>query len=380
MTREEWLAWRRLGLGGADDASIVGLSPWKSEMDVWMDKKNLLPPEDSDPERNFMLDLGLQLEPIVARLYERQTGRELIVPEPMVHPEHQEIRGTPDRIVRNELRGVELKTENQFTEQFGEPGSDEVPGHYLVQAAHYMMLTGFPYWDIAVLHGGTRFAIYTIQRDAELESMLIDKLTAWWQKHILHDIPPEMDSSEAWRIFLHQRYPRHVLPIEEISPNSAWLVDSLGEIRKAEKAIAGYREEYENKLKGIIGDREGVYCKYGRVTWKNTKDSERVDWEKAFLMLSSMTKANESMQKQCVRKSLEIKKGVRRFLYTPAKERDRDYAARIIPEDPRIIEFSKFIGAVQRRDSEGVAEAPATGADAEDSSDSFSENSETRSS
>lgn len=380
MTREEWLAWRRQGLGGSDAASIVGLSPWKTEMDIWMDKKSLLPPEDDDPERNFMLNLGLELEPVVARLYERQTGRELILPEPVVHPAHPEVRGTPDRLVRNELRGVELKTENQFSEMFGEPGSDEVPGHYLVQAAHYMALTGFTHWDIAVLHGGTRFAIYTIQRDAELESMMIEKLTEWWRKHILDDIPPEMDSSEAWRVYLHNRYPRNVLPLAEIAPNSEWIVDSLGEIRKAEKAISGFRKEFENRLKAIIGDREGVFCKYGRVTWKNTKDSEGVDWEKAFQMLSSMTKAKESMQQQCIRKSLEKEPGVRRFLFTPAKERDRDYAARAIPEDPRIIEFSKFVGEVQRRDRQGLAEAPIGGTNPEDSAHILSENSETSSS
>jgi predicted phage-related endonuclease len=342
-----------------------------------MDKKGLLPPEDSDPGRNFMLDLGLQLEPVVARLYERQTGRELLTPQPIMDAHHPELRGTPDRLVMNEARGVELKTENQFTEEFGEPGSDEVPGHYLVQAAHYMMLTGYPYWDIAVLHGGTRFAIYTIKRDQELENLMIGKLTSWWQKHIVEDVPPEMDPSEAWRVYLHQRFPRHVLPIEEIAPNSAWLVDSLGEIRKAEKAIGAYRQEYENRLKEIIGDREGIFCKYGRVTWKNTKDSETVDWEKAFEMLSSITKANESIQTQCIKKSLEIKSGVRRFLYTPAKERDRDYAARAIPEDPRVINISRFIGAIQERDRQSTPEAPAAGTNPENRTDRVSENSET---
>ena len=37
-TREEWLKARKLGLGGSDMAAVLGLSPWRSPIDVWLDK------------------------------------------------------------------------------------------------------------------------------------------------------------------------------------------------------------------------------------------------------------------------------------------------------------------------------------------------------
>lgn len=375
MKKDEWLAFRKLGIGGSDSASILGLSPWRTAMDVWMEKHGLLEDNDGrDPAKNFLLNLGQQLEPVIARLYEQQTGHELITTEPVVHPEYPELRGTPDRIVAGQLRGVELKSENTYSDEFGEPGSDQVPAHYLIQAAHYLLITGFMEWDIAILHAGTRFGVYTIRRDNELIDMMCAKLREWWRDHIVADVPPNVDHSEAWKKFLHKKYPRNVLPIDEMQPESAYLIDSLAEIHKAEAAIEQYRMLYENQLKLIIADRDGLSSKYGRVTWKVTKDSEHTDWEKAFYMLCQLTKVSHVQQEYAIGKSTETRKGVRRFLFTPPK--DKEYASRI-EENPRLIEFSAALREIQRRNRESLAEAPDTGQDDPNRADIVPKNPET---
>jgi len=38
MPREQWLELRRQGIGGSDAAAILGMNPWKSPMDVWLEK------------------------------------------------------------------------------------------------------------------------------------------------------------------------------------------------------------------------------------------------------------------------------------------------------------------------------------------------------
>src|SRR6266852_4597282 len=66
-----------------------------------------------DPDRDFLLDLGNSLEPVIAGLYEKQTGRTLIALAPpgiWEHPKHPMLLGSPDRLVRGERRGVELKS------------------------------------------------------------------------------------------------------------------------------------------------------------------------------------------------------------------------------------------------------------------------------
>src|SRR6267142_5704216 len=110
---EDWKIVRRSGVGGSDVAAILGLSPWKSAMDVWLEKKGLLE-ETSDPNREFLLELGTQLEPVIARLYERETKAKLVLPFPAQwrHKQRDILIGSPDRFVEGQARGVELKSEN----------------------------------------------------------------------------------------------------------------------------------------------------------------------------------------------------------------------------------------------------------------------------
>ena len=38
ISREEWLEWRRGGLGGSDVAGVLGVSPWATPFSVWWSK------------------------------------------------------------------------------------------------------------------------------------------------------------------------------------------------------------------------------------------------------------------------------------------------------------------------------------------------------
>ena len=38
MEREDWLDWRRRGIGGSDVGAICGISKYKSPIDVYLDK------------------------------------------------------------------------------------------------------------------------------------------------------------------------------------------------------------------------------------------------------------------------------------------------------------------------------------------------------
>ena len=53
MSRAEWLAARKAGIGGSDAAAIIGLNPFSSPLTVWADKTSTdEPQEDSESERH----------------------------------------------------------------------------------------------------------------------------------------------------------------------------------------------------------------------------------------------------------------------------------------------------------------------------------------
>lgn len=66
--REEWLHHRSKYIGGSDAACIIGLNPWKSNVDLWKEKKGLVVPEDisSKPYVQF----GVNAEPIMRELFQ----------------------------------------------------------------------------------------------------------------------------------------------------------------------------------------------------------------------------------------------------------------------------------------------------------------------
>ncbi|SOE81023.1 putative phage-type endonuclease [Caballeronia arationis] len=76
LDRDEWLAVRRTGIGGSDAAAAVGLNPYKSQLELWMEKTGrddeLEKPDPNDTTHPIFW--GTLLEPIVAAAYTQQTS------------------------------------------------------------------------------------------------------------------------------------------------------------------------------------------------------------------------------------------------------------------------------------------------------------------
>jgi predicted phage-related endonuclease len=69
MERADWLARRRLGIGGSDVAALLGISPWHSQMSLWMEKRGELEnAEQTDNQR-----WGLALEEPIRSAFEEDT-------------------------------------------------------------------------------------------------------------------------------------------------------------------------------------------------------------------------------------------------------------------------------------------------------------------
>ena len=71
------------------------------------------------------------------------------------HPVHDFLTANIDREVVGERRIVEIKNVGRHAaKQWGEPGTDEAPPWYLMQAHHYMLVLDYPAADIVAYFGG----------------------------------------------------------------------------------------------------------------------------------------------------------------------------------------------------------------------------------
>jgi putative phage-type endonuclease len=284
MDRQTWLAERKKGVACSELAAILGVSPWQSEMDVWANKRNLVP----DVPDNIIFKTGRELEPLVAREYAEMEKVELIEGELIRHASAP-LLGTPDRLVKGMSRGLEIKTVQSpySADKWGEPGTDQVPLFYATQVAGYMAITGFKEWDIAALFVGSEIRVYRVQRDLELEAEILRRVSDWWTRYIINEAEPAIDGSAACANYLSQKYQRNTLPLIGANEEVEQLLADLFAIRDQVKADDAIQTEYENKLKAIIGEAEGIQGICGRILWKKNKDSQKVDWEAVARELNS---------------------------------------------------------------------------------------------
>ena len=72
LSREDWLTCRRQGIGGSDAAAVLGISPFRTAVDLYYDKLNRCVEDDG---ANWVaMEMGTLLEDMVARIFEKKTG------------------------------------------------------------------------------------------------------------------------------------------------------------------------------------------------------------------------------------------------------------------------------------------------------------------
>jgi putative phage-type endonuclease len=207
--REEWLAQRRTGIGGSDAAAALGQSPHMTATELYHVKVGTpLAPRDGDEERT---EFGQLMENVIAAQYARRFDVKLRRKNAIVrHSKFPWMLANVDRLVEGKRKGVEIKNVDglayRFNDEWGEPGTDQVPTAYLLQVTHYMCVLDYPEWDLAACIGGNKLATYHLARDPELEDMLIEGEREFWQ-HVKAQEPPELDYRHATAIpFLKRLY------------------------------------------------------------------------------------------------------------------------------------------------------------------------------
>jgi len=185
MEGPQWLEERRKGIGGSDVAAILGLSPFKTAFQVYQEKRR----EIESWEGNETTDWGKRMEPAIRQWYSDTTGRAVRLPDKILYnPQYPFMLASIDGFT-DDPRGVEIKTARS-PKGWGAPRTNEIPDYYAVQVHHYMIVTAFPVFDVAVSIGGGHPVLYEVEADKEISDMIIDTEEAFW-KRVQDGNPPD---------------------------------------------------------------------------------------------------------------------------------------------------------------------------------------------
>lgn len=315
----EWLAFRRTGIGASEVGSVLGVNPWKSAVDVWLEKQGRVPPF----EGNNATYWGQRLEDIVAQEYSLRTGYSvrrlnytlrkgvliadldrLCHASGVLPAYHDEIR--TDRI-------LEAKTARDRS-----LWADGLPLSYEAQCLVYMgMADCIQMVDVAALFLSEReFDVFPLLRDQDAIDEISARCEEWWRVHMVEGQAPEPTSEDDCKRLWAKHRPLSVC-IATPEVQSALLELAVA---KEQKAIAEAQEK-EAKLvvMAIMQDAEALKSPDGKkvlATWKAAKDSKKVDWEAVARSLYKCLEhfANPQPLDEYIADHTKIVQGSRRFL------------------------------------------------------------------
>ncbi len=203
LSREDWLEYRKKGIGGSDVAAIMGISPFATIRDLFYNKTGVQPVIQEEEESNWVAkEVGHRLEDLVAEIFSKKTGLEVFPVRVMFrHPLYPFMLADVDFFVRmpdGTFAILECKTCNyNAKDKWADEG---IPAHYVLQVRHYLSVMNMQKAFIACLYGNNEneFVYRTIERDLIEEEDIIDQETYFWQEHVLKNVvPPHNGNSDV---------------------------------------------------------------------------------------------------------------------------------------------------------------------------------------
>ena len=309
MENEEFLKKRLDGIGGSEASVVLGISPFKSRLELYHEKVNKI--INTDDSLNLLFDIGYALEPVIANHYSKKTNRLLEKRTQKTHPEHPFITGNVDReIVKSERETpgiLEIKTKGEFVNWHNE----EIPPYYIAQMMQYLSIYNYSWGSFAVLDLGKReITVTDIERDDILINNIIKEEIKFWNL-VQTKTPPTIEPTTACNSFLKEIYKTSEPITIDISDNKEafeWAVE-LKVTKQQIKDMEEYEIGLKNKFMNLMGNAEKATGNNYTITWKNDKDSLKFDEEK-------FKNENQELYKKYLRE----KKGARRFLSKFSKE------------------------------------------------------------
>lgn len=289
---------RRSAVGASEVACLAGLSKWASPIQIYEAKVSGV-----ELESSYAMELGIEMEQPIARVWARQHGKVVRPVDTLRHPSARFAIATPDRAIfsveaggdyhsrqllsRDQLATAEallqVKSSNwRMKSEWGEQGTDEIPTDYLCQAHWEGSVAGLSTVRFAVDFDKTQLFEYEVQVSAEAFERLYEVASRFMVDHVLARVPPPPDASDQFHEYLGRAFPREetagLIDTSE-DPEFEAIVAQFLMLRVAEKRVKDWKTWAYQRIATRIAGATGLIGSWGKITWKRTKDSVSVDWK-----------------------------------------------------------------------------------------------------
>lgn len=279
--REDWLRARTKGIGASEVATVVGLNPYETPLQLWQRKMGIVPPT----EENAAIRRGHYCEDAVAQWWAHETGREVIASSKddfmFIDKERDFLRVSPDRtfwlpdMARNDdNKGIlECKTTNMTIDPA------DLPKTWFCQVQMNLGVAGYTHGSLAWLGGRFEFGYVDIEFVPDFYKWLVENVEHFWTVNILGGKEPEPVNAAD----MERKYAKHTEgKIVEVGDDVQKAYSELKGLKSDIAKLSERKDELENAIKLAFADAEAItYDGATLATWKAAKDSVKFD-EKAF--------------------------------------------------------------------------------------------------
>ena len=193
---DAWRQARQNSIGASDAAAVMGISPWKTEAQLWDEKANgkTLDFHNADTVR------GHRSESHILELYGIETGRKIFSGERIM------LMSNHNPFMSCTLDGIDFTDDNNpiiievksVKFSHGEWSDDKIPDYYFTQLLHQLAVTG---WNEAILlvrftrNEGWESAserMYHVKREDVQDQIdkLVRKESNFWNEYVLNKKRP----------------------------------------------------------------------------------------------------------------------------------------------------------------------------------------------
>lgn len=249
---EQFLIERKKGIGGSDVAAIMGLSPWKTPLDIYLEKNTHVSLEDGDDisEDKPQLARGRRCEKYILEEYAERMACQLSPGRLMVHPTYPILRGNIDAFVEDTNIIVEAKSVG------GSPNSwdNEIPIYYKTQVAFYAAITNADRVDVPVLFDRWQYACFSYYRDTIFEENIILSCLHFWKHHILTDITPSPTNLKDIQSLYPKSEPKGCPVTKEIEDSLL----ALASLKPGMRVLLEREEKYKLHIMDYMKDSDTI--------------------------------------------------------------------------------------------------------------------------
>jgi len=261
-------------LGGSDVAAVLGISPWKTPLELWKSKTT---PREEEYKQCF--ERGKRWESVVAEMLvanlEEKGHKVEIISSNQRYEDHKHgfLACEIDYEIRlddeEEITNAELKTVHPFkSKEWGDSDSDNMPIWYTAQVMHGLGVTVRKKGILAALFGADELRTYSVDADHETIAAIRSKCTHFWRENVLKGIPPEPININDLSILYPRNDEAKILHADEN------LTSYVLRLRAIDSEIKAREDEYkaiEYALKLEMKDSTHLMLTTGKTAleWKN---------------------------------------------------------------------------------------------------------------